>query len=216
MRRPLIASVVLSLVFAAGAQAQTVRGRVTDQAGNRPIAGARLYLLPDSGPSVDSTRAASDGRYELHATTPGNYRVHFQMDGWATYSSELLAVEDTVAFDFEVPLVSNAALHEMSAIVAGDERLQTSLPELCGEELRTTEAGLLIGVVRDRRTRSPIAGARVSVGERVTQSNERGVYILCNVPLGPDVEVTVERDDARSVTPVEIRRGMVSWYDLTV
>lgn len=199
-------------------RAQVVRGHVTDRDAARPISGARLYLIADGGEAVDSTRATPDGVFRLGATLPGFYRLHFQMDGWATYTSERIALAaDTVDHDFQVPLVSNAVLQQMSDMIAADPRLQEALPELCGEELRTADAGLVVGVVRERRTRVPVAGARVAIGDRSTVSNERGVYILCNVPLGSDVEVLVERPDGtRAITPVEVRRGMISWYDLFV
>jgi hypothetical protein len=104
-----------------------------------------------------------------------------------------------------------------------DERLQTSLPEVCGEALRPWEAGLLVGTVRARGTNAPLAGVRVSVATpergvtRATVSSAQGIYILCNVPLGSDVAIiTRTADGAEATTQVEIRAGMVSWYDLHV
>jgi hypothetical protein len=111
----------------------------------------------------------------------------------------------------------------MSELISTDERLQSSLPEICGEALRPWEAGLLVGVVRARATSEPIAGARVAVATggtgvtRATLSSDKGIYILCNVPLGPAVEIIAETPDGTvERTQVEIRAGMVSWYDLPV
>jgi hypothetical protein len=102
-----------------------------------------------------------------------------------------------------------------------EQRLQDALPEICGEAFRPWEAGLLVGVVRVRATREPLAGARVTVATssdgvtRSTLSNERGTYVLCNVPTGPEVQIIVEAPDGtRETTTVEIRAGTASWYDL--
>ena len=215
----IVRGAVFALLCLSGhARAQVVRGHVTDRDTGRPITGARLYLIAEGGEALDSTRATPDGAFRLGATLPGSYRLHFRMDGWATYTSEPIALAaDTVDHEFLVPLVSNEVLRQMSEVIAADPRLQGALPELCGEELRTSDAGLILGVVRERSTRQPVAGARVAIGARSTLSNERGVYILCNVPLGADVEVLAERPDGtRRITPVEIRRGTISWYDLFV
>jgi hypothetical protein len=111
----------------------------------------------------------------------------------------------------------------MRDIINMDERLQASLPEICGEPLRPWEAGLLVGVIRVRATGEPVAGARVAVAApgtgvaRSTLSSENGIYILCNVPLGPAVEIIVEAPDGTTErTDVEIRAGTVSWYDLSI
>jgi hypothetical protein len=147
------------------------------------------------------------------------------MDGYADVSSETLRLADggVTAFDFAVPLVSTAAMRQMGEMIRTDERLQSSLPEICGEELRMWEAGLLVGTVRARATEAPVPGTRVSVdlgGDgsiRSTLSSPAGVFVLCNVPLGTSVEVVTETPGtAPDTTRVEIRAGMVSWYDLVV
>jgi hypothetical protein len=147
------------------------------------------------------------------------------MDGYADVSSETLRLADggVTAFDFAVPLVSTAAMRQMGEMIRTDERLQSSLPEICGEELRMWEAGLLVGTVRARATEAPVPGTRVSVdlgGDgsiRSTLSSPAGVFVLCNVPLGTSVEVVTEAPGTPpDTTRVEIRAGMVSWYDLFV
>jgi hypothetical protein len=145
------------------------------------------------------------------------------MDGWATVPFDLLplAPGPATSLDLEVPLVSLAALRQMGELLQMEKRLQESLPEICGEAFRPWEAGLLVGVVRRRATREPIAGARVAVATpsdgvtRATVSNERGTYVLCNVPTGSAVQIIAETPDGRSETiEVEIHPGTASWYDL--
>lgn len=221
-----IFSAALLLVLATqGAVAQSVRGDVRDVDRNRPIAGARILLIDAAGTVADSTRSDENAAFQLSAGKPGEYWLHFQMDGWASVTSDRLRVDgDTVTrFPLRVPLVHNSAMRQMSEMMGMDARLRSSLPDICGEPLRTHDAGLLVGVVRSRATRKPIAGARVAVAQaggtdvvRSTLSGENGIYILCNVPAGAGVDVTVAAPDgtSREKTQVEIRAGTVSWYDL--
>lgn len=219
---PLAAFLITGVSAAA---AQSVRGDVRDDARDIPIAGARLHLLGAGGVVVDSTRTGENGVFELTAPAAGTYTLYFQLDGWASVPSDPLQLlrGQTVQYPFRVPLVSNAAIRQMSDMIGMDERLQTALPEMCGEPLRSWEAGLLVGIVRTRARSKPVAGARVAVAAddgttaRSTLSSENGIYILCNVPLGEAVKITVETPDgAMETTDVEIRAGMVSWYDLSV
>jgi hypothetical protein len=244
-----------SVLPAAPAAAQSVVGVVHDEDRGRPIRGARLLLLDAGGATVDSTRADAAARFRLTAPGAGEYTVYFQMDGWAGIMSETVAVPASGAaeLDFRVPLVANAAIRDIGEILGSESRLQESLPQICGEPFRAWEAGLLVGVVRLRSTREPIADAVVeapgSVGApgsgeapgspehkarsarageveatnaaapaaRSTLSGTTGVYVLCNLPLGDAVPITVRAPDGTvETTEVEIRAGTASWYDLLV
>lgn len=206
------------------AGAQELRGTLRAEDRPLPVAGARLYLASASGALVDTTFSASDGGFRLSAPGAGEYVVHFQMDAYAHVSSDplRLAVGEVTEFDFTVPLVSTAAMRRMGETIRTDPRLQSSLPEICGEPLRLWEAGLLVGTVRVRANQHPVPRARVAVvrdGESVrsTLSSDRGIFVLCNVPVGAEVEVVTEAPGgAPETTLVEIRPGMVSWYDLFV
>ena len=216
--------VLAGAAFGAGqVHAQAVRGLLLDAEEHRPVPGARLFLLDDAGLPVDSTFTDESGRYRLDAPRAGTHFIHFQMDGWAGAGSDSLELRESVAedYDFHVTLVSSAAMQQMSAMIHADERLQTSLPEVCGEALRPWEAGLLVGTVRARRTNAPLPDVRVAVATdergvtRSTVSNADGIYILCNVPLGSDVSIIATAPDGtREITEVDIRAGTVSWYDL--
>jgi hypothetical protein len=223
--RALPALAALLLVGWSPAAAQSVRGDLRDDQRDLPIAGARLHLIGAGGAIVDSTRSADAGGFELTAPAAGTYTLYFQLDGWASVPSGPLQLRsgETLEYAFRVPLVSNAAIRQMADMIDMDERLQTALPEMCGEPLRPWEAGLLVGIVRTRTGSAQVAGARVAVAApdgtvaRSTLSSEKGIYILCNVPLGEAVEITIETPGgAMETTEVEIRPGMVSWYDLTV
>jgi hypothetical protein len=214
-------AIAASAVAPAGAQ--VVQGELRGADAGQPLPGAWLHLLSERGVAVDSTLTDRAGGFRLHAPAAGRYVVLFQMDGWASISSEPVQLEAgaTTDLEFRVQLVPGAALLQMSEMIERDERMQTALPDLCGEELRSWEAGMLVGVVRLRATREPIAGARVSVNTpggavtRSTLSGESGIYILCNVPAGLAVDISAAIPDGTvERTDVEIRAGTVSWYDL--
>lgn len=220
---PLVLAAALALLAAAPAAAQSVRGELRDADRDRPLPGARLLLLDDDGVTVDSTLTDRTGRYRLTAPAPGRYLIYFRIDGYASVPSDALelAAGTVTEATFRPPLIANAAVHEMSEIMRMESRLQDALPELCGEPFRAWEAGLLVGTVRQRANREPIPGAIVSVlgddgaAARSTVASAAGVYVLCNVPVGPEVRIEVRTPDGVvEVTDVEIRAGTASWYDM--
>lgn len=222
--RALRTSISLFLVGVGAAAGQAVQGVVRDEARGRPIAGARLLLLGDAGTPVDSALADTAGHFRLAARAPGIYTLYFHLDGYTGVPSDALQLEAgvTTRYEFRVPLIPSATLQQMSDIIALDPRLQKPLPELCGEAFRAREAGFLVGVVRQRASGAPIAGARVSGagadGRPIANvSSDRGIYFLCNLPAGPAVTIiTVSPNGSVDTTRVEIRAGTVAWFDLVI
>lgn len=74
-------ALLMSLLVAAPALAQGVRGTVTDRSTGKPVAGAAVTLL---GEGVRPVRARTDaaGAYRLEASGPGQYRVRFEAPGY--------------------------------------------------------------------------------------------------------------------------------------
>jgi hypothetical protein len=225
--RPVLLALAACLAVLAPAAlpagAQVVGGTVHDADRGRPLPRAQLYLLGHDGIAVDSVLTDQAGRFRLTAPRAGAYHVLFRMDGWLTVPFDSIRLEPgtTATLDLQVPLIAVSALQQMGELLRMEQRLQDALPEICGEAFRPWEAGLLVGVVRARATREPLAGARVTVATasdgvaRSTLSNERGTYVLCNVPTGPEVQIIAEAPDGtRETTTVEIRAGTASWYDL--
>ena len=222
---PRILLLAAALVSAAApARAQIVRGELRDSERDRPIAGARLLLVTNSASVVDSTSSDASGRFQLTAPAPGAYAISFELDGWAGVLSDTLHLTARAARDytFRVRLVSNEALKYIGNILDMESRLQGSVTEICGEPFRGWEAGILVGVVRDRATRRPVARARVSVAHngaaaRSTLSGDTGVFVLCNVPAGNAITITaVPQAGAEHTYTLEIRAGSARWYDLHV
>jgi len=205
------------------AVAQSVRGRLLDVELGQPLAGARLLLLNANSEAVDSAVSDQAGSFRLRAPSAGSYMIYFDKDGWAAVPSDQLHLAHGVTTDFEfrVPLVSDAEVRRISEIITAEGRLQRPLTELCGEPVRAWEAGLLVGVVRERGTDRPVAGARIAVADasatRATVTSERGIYVLCNVLASPAVRIVVTSPPGLAdTTRVEVRAGTVGWYDLEV
>lgn len=226
-RLALIPGVALGVLMAlsAGTAAQAVEGTLLHEDTGLPLPGAPLYLMDHDGEVADSARTDQHGRFRLAPPRAGTYNLLFQMDGWTNVPSEQfqLTTSRTHHLDFTVPLISLSALEQMGDLMRMETELAQALPEICGEAFRPWEAGLLIGVVRNRSDRQPLPGATVTVATgtgqtaRSTISNARGTYILCNVPTGPDVHIIIKTPDGTTeTTDVEIRAGTASWYDLPV
>jgi hypothetical protein len=221
----LAALVLLLPVAAPPVVAQAVRGDLRDADRDRLLPGARLLLLNEAGAAVDSTHTDRAGRFHLTAPHAGSYTIYFRVDGWAGVPSDPIRLAEgaTTDYEFRPPLVATTAIRQMSDVLGMEPRLQQALPEICGEPFRGWEAGLLVGVVRRRASGAPVPGALVAVAAaagpvvRSTFASENGVYVLCNVPVGSAVTITIEAPDGASeTTDVEIRAGTASWYDLPI
>jgi len=214
-------------VFPGPVAAQTVTGTVVTEDGGIPVAGARIWLIRDDQARVDSTRANAAGRYTLHAPSPGTYVLYVEIPGYAseTISHFELAAGQTLRRDVQYRLVSLSAMQIMGDALDADTMLQRHLPELCGEDPRPWETGLIVGVIRDRPTGDPIPHAVVMVQPPATPdstptprtrvSNQHGTYVFCNVPPGDKVLLRVRAPGHRPETQtVQVRVGMIGWYDV--
>jgi len=79
-----------ALPFAATAQAQLVRGRITEKASATSIAGVVVTLVPDAGPSSGAISALSNerGEFAIRAAAPGRYRLDAKRIGAERFTSE--------------------------------------------------------------------------------------------------------------------------------
>jgi hypothetical protein len=218
-----LATLLALLLSAAGAAAQTVRGTVIEEDAGDPLPGVRVSLLDDAGLPVDSTRTDTAGTFLLRAPRPGRFILHFEIEDYlgTTDQPPYLDAGAEVERRIALRLVSGAAARVMREVIQRETAFQLPLDELCGEPLRPWEAGLLVGVARDRRTRDPVPGALVRMAApdagpddpRTTVATGTGAYWFCNVP-GGRVRVVTMADGFRPDTSVaRIRPGTISWYD---
>lgn len=219
---------LLALVDALPAAAQTVRGTLVEHPSGAPLPRGAVFLLDSAGVVVDSTRSTAAGAFALRAPAAGGYTLYFSHPGYASVPSDRiqLAPGDTVEHRFSVPLISGAAIRRMSEVLDLETRLQGNLTELCGEPLRSWEAGIVVGVVRQRSGGRPLAEAVVLVEapaldgghtfRRAAITSANGVYVICNVPAGSATMRTELAGFRTDDGPVEVRAGTVAWYDVTL
>lgn len=82
--------VLVALICASAAEAQVVRGSVTERASATPIAGVLISLVPaaGSGASAISVLSNERGEYAVRANAPGRYRLDAKRIGVQRYVSE--------------------------------------------------------------------------------------------------------------------------------
>ena len=77
---------------ASGADAQTFRGRVTDQGSGEPVVTALVKLVDEAGKERAITIADSAGLYRLEADEPGIFRLVAERIGFRPFETPLLEV----------------------------------------------------------------------------------------------------------------------------
>jgi hypothetical protein len=93
MRRGLALASLLSLVAFASLDAQTVRGVVVDESTKLPIASVVVTLVDVGGRDIlPGTRSDSLGRFTIHASSPGRYRVRAVRIGYQPLTSESISL----------------------------------------------------------------------------------------------------------------------------
>jgi hypothetical protein len=77
------------VMFSVAAEAQLVRGRITDRSSGSPVPGVLVSLLPDAGTTAAITVLSNArGEYAIRGPAPGRYRVDAKRIGVQRYLSE--------------------------------------------------------------------------------------------------------------------------------
>lgn len=220
---------------AAPAHAQVVWATVVGKNDGRPVRGARVYLVRESGMAVDSATSDGDGRARLTADTAGTFVLYAHIEGYAAFASApfRLRTHEMLQQQFALPLISIATLQRIGAMVRDDPMLQRNMSTICGEKPRVG-TGIVLGVVRARVSQTPVAGALVSltppapdttVEQKAREkprpaitgvSNEHGTYVLCNVPAGDAVLQARAEGWRPGNASLRVQAGIVLWQDLTL
>lgn len=230
-------AVLLCLILVPGATGQVVEGTVTDADYDRPIGDAPVRIVDTLSVTVDSSTTDDAGRFRLVAPRPGPYILFVEIEGYLSYSDfTTLAAGDTVRRDIEMPLVSARAARVMHEVIEREAAFQLPWEELCGEPVRPWEAGVLVGVARDRSTLDPVGRAVIHVEPledvdpgaqappagtapesepwpRSRVATPTGAFWFCNVPVGRARIVARAEGFATDTSYATIRAGTISWYD---
>jgi Carboxypeptidase regulatory-like domain len=219
-----LAAAALLGPFAAAA-GQSVEGVLIDSQSGRPVPRATLRLIDSADAVHDSTTSDRSGRFRLTGGASGRYVISAARDQYASVLSGSVPLEvgRTVSYTMEVPPLSIAAMTQIRETMTRNERLRSGVVALCRGRMNPLEGGILMGVVRARRSREPLEAARATIANSsagdtgatpTAITDPHGTYLFCFVPEGDAVEVLVEAVGFLPATQtVEIRRGTISWYD---
>lgn len=192
MKPPLRTALALLLATALPLTAQDrpgwVTGVVYDSTLSAPLAGATAFLWGTE--HMDVTDA--DGRFRIEGVPAGEYDLSFVHPRLEALGLAPIArpvrVEAGIEARAAVAIPSPATIRHV----------------ICGREAGS--GGVLVGVVRDERTGTPVAGAQVTAAWRTTdypemalaETDAAGRYALCGLPLDTRLSLWVSRDDQRT------------------
>ncbi len=208
----LIRSLFLVALFARVMNAQaTITGIVHDSIAGTPLAGAEVQLVPANNPALLGHSATSDslGRFTLAAVPKGRYALGF-----------LHPMLDSLGVDLpprELFVDDSGSIRADLAIPAG-ARLRTAI---CGPRAVGDSVGVVVGIVRDAQSHTPVAGAAVAgewleltfraggfvrnVPRLVATTGDNGWFAICNVPSGGNMTMVATRGgDSTGVVEVQI------------
>lgn len=187
----------------------TVRGTVRDSIADAPLAGAVVQLVPADSMPRDARTTVSDslGRFSFDRVAAGHYML-----GFFHPMLDSLGIEPpTRALDVDGrrPVSADLAIPSPSAIRTA----------ICGTTVVSPSDAVVVGFVRDARSREPVANASV-VGEWLEISIRRGAvghqvprlvattgangwFALCGVP-SPGTILVVASHGADTTDVIEL------------
>ena len=222
------AAVLLCLCGAAPGAAQSVRGRLLDDATDAGIAGAVVMLLDVDGQVLSRALTAEDGAFELAVPAPGQYRIRAQRIGYVMATSPPLDLVQSRSLVVEFRL-SAAAVPLAPITVVGREAMRDPRLEfmdyyerkaiygkegmgfahfLDGEELERRIAFSVLDLLRDLPgIRVGAAGGRS--GRRLVVTGRRGCRLAFYLD-GTRVRVPVDEMILPSaIVAIEVYPGSV-------
>lgn len=128
-------------------------------------------------------------------------------------------------FQLGTPVAGLYLIYVENEVIDREAAFQLPIDELCGEPLRPWEAGILVGVARDRGTFEAVPRAVVRLepmpdsvggagrGRRDRVATGTGAYWFCNVPAGLARVIVRAEGFEPDTSHAEIRAGTMSWYD---
>jgi hypothetical protein len=214
--RPLILAVLLARVASAEASDTTssvgasVSGIVRDSIAHAPLANAVVQLVAADNPARFGRTASSDslGRFVFNDVPDGRYTLGFFHPMLDSLGVEAplrgISVSDHRSVEIELGIPSPARLRAA----------------ICGKPTKGDSSALIVGVVRDAKSGSPVSGVTVrgewteysftpkGVERRVPRiiatTGDNGWFAMCNVPSAGTVALVASRD-ADSTDLIELQ-----------
>ncbi|MBA4072669.1 MAG: hypothetical protein C0497_12660 [Gemmatimonas sp.] len=222
MRRRFLSSLLLAAAVAGIATAQvpsstgispggSISGMVRDSLARGPLAGAWVQLVEASRQTTVARTVITDslGRFSFDGVPNGRYTIGFFHALLDSLGVEPLLRQVTV---------SRGRPARIELATPSPARLRSAI---CSAPLTSASGGVILGALRDARTRAPVAGATVT-GEWLEVSFRKGAidrrrgrvdvttesngwFALCNVPARGMMFLQASRDgDSTDVFDLQI------------
>ena len=207
---------LLALSWTASLAAQqptgTIRGRITDNATQQPIAGVLVTV------GTRSARTQPDGRYTITGVPAGSDLVHARLIGYTAVNQPVMVTGgDTVSVD----LALDAQALNLSAIVVtgyGEQRLGAVTGAVSSVSDSQFNTGRIIspaqligskapGVQVIENTNEPGGGTSIRIrGTTSVSAASDPLYVIDGMPMGTGAGggLTVGRDPLNSINPADI------------
>lgn len=191
-----------------------VRGTVFDSLSRTPLAGATVQLAGASDSVLGrmySARTDDAGRYTIPAIVPGRYVAGF-----------FHPMLDSLGLNFGTRTVTVSANDEVVNLATPSA--PTIARVLCPDGTFGDSVGVLVGFVRETRTRSALAGATVTAGwsetiisrnivrqrepEVAATADSAGWFGMCSLPVEVPLMVrAATRTDTTGYVEITLERG---------
>jgi hypothetical protein len=198
--RPSLVALVLVATLALPASSQSVRGRVIDEAGEVPMAGAIVSLLDPGGTRVRAVLTNQSGVFVLRAT-PGSYRLRVEMIGRRSVEASLFQVVEA-----EDPAPQTIRMPVQPIVLSG---IDVRGAGRCDGSQRAAQQTYLVWAEAEKALRAtsltteqPLYRFHVTRFARVLNPQKRGDVLL----ESRNDEVSVRADPFTSLPPAEIER----------
>lgn len=111
-------SIALALLVGSPAAAQTIRGKVLEDATGSPIGGVVITVLEPSGTAIGSTQTSPTGDFLLSLPRGGQIVLHVQHIAFQSLLSDTLRLESNEVIQFEIRLAQNVLPLEPIVVVS--------------------------------------------------------------------------------------------------
>lgn len=193
----LIAALTMSTVLTLPPlDGQIVRGQVMDSIMFLPLSGSMIVLIDGAGADIARTVADNEGLFLINAPGPAQYRLRVESAGYRTSTFPLFALGSSEVKWFMLLIASVAPLPPAPTI-------DGYVDEYCAEGTMQPGQGVIVGIVRNAETATPVANASVlawwptvggvladlargvdlSSASGETNTDSAGAYVACGVPV---------------------------------
>lgn len=145
LSRAFVLMFAASLLAAGNAAAQTIRGKVVDQADGQPLRAASVLLLDSAGKEAAKIILTDTaGMFRISAPDGGRYRMQVSLIGYNGGTSDTVTVQDHERIDVELQL-STQAIALAPLVVKAKKKLPDHLEIVGFNERRKAGFGYFVG-----------------------------------------------------------------------